>query len=141
LISTSITRISGILQLLGGLVLLFVPDVMLPRLIPGFPAGGAWLGQLLAAAWLGFAALNWLSQSALLGGIYGRAVVVGNATFYFVAALSLFKVITRQGVPPAFWLVFIPVAALACVYSWLMFRGPVERDLQTFRARSASRET
>ncbi|HEU0076918.1 MAG TPA: hypothetical protein VFQ76_04665, partial [Longimicrobiaceae bacterium] len=89
--STQVSRASAGLLLAGGLALLFAPDVVLPRLVPGFPAGGVWLGQLLAAAWLALAALNWLSRAALLGGIYGRPVVLCNAAFYFIAALVLLR--------------------------------------------------
>ena len=35
--STNISRASAILLVAGGMVLLFAPDVVLPRIIPGFP--------------------------------------------------------------------------------------------------------
>ena len=78
---------------------------MLPALVPGFPPDAAWLGQLLAAAWLGIAALNWLQRSALLGGIYGRATVSANVVVYVVSALSLLRALfgrtphSRYGLP------------------------------------------
>jgi hypothetical protein len=55
-----ISRASAIVLAGAGIALLFAGDDLLPRLISGFPSQGAWLGQLLAAAWLGIAALNWL---------------------------------------------------------------------------------
>ena len=118
---------------MGGLALLFASDVILPRLIPVLPAEAAWLGQLLAAAWLALAALNWLSQSALLGGIYGRPVVATNAVLYFIMAMVLLKIIARRDAPAALWLIVVPVVLFAGIYGWLLYRGPIERDFEIHR--------
>jgi hypothetical protein len=119
--------------MVGGLLFLFAADDILPRLIPAFPPSGAWLGQLLAAAWLGVAMLNWFSRSTLLGGIYGRAVVTTNAVLYFVSAMALLKIVTRPGISAAVWLLAVPFLLFAGVYGWLMFRGPFERDFEMHR--------
>jgi hypothetical protein len=132
-ISALLSRASAALLLLGGVALLFAPDVILPRLIPGFPAAGAWLGQLLAAAWLALAALNWLSRSLLLGGIYGRSVVLANAALYFVSALVLLRALVGREASAGLWVAFAPVALLAGAYVWLLLRGPAERDFQAHR--------
>jgi hypothetical protein len=134
LFSTQVSRASAGLLLVGGLALLFVPDAILPRLVPGFPAGGFWLGQLLAAALLALAVLDWLHRSALLGGIYGRPVVMSNAAFYFIAAMVLLRRMVGREAPVALWIVAVPVVVLAAVYVWLLRRGPVERDLEMYRA-------
>jgi len=112
-----------------GLVLLFASDALVPRVIPGFPESAAWFGQLLAAALLGLAVFTWFNRAALQGGIYGRPVVAANATFYFVSALTLLKVVTRSDSPRALWVVLVPVVIFAGLYVWLMYRGPFERDL------------
>ena len=119
--------------LLGGLALLFASDVILPHLVPAFPAAGAWLGQLVGAAWLAVAALDWLSRSALLGGIYGRPVVLTNAMLYFIAAMVLLKVVTRRDAPGALWVLIVPIVLFAAIYCWLLFRGPLERDFDIHR--------
>ncbi len=131
--STQVSRASAGLLLPGGLALLFVPDIVLPRLVPGFPPAGFWLGQLLAAALLALAALDWLHRSTLLGGIYGRPVVMSNATFYFIAAMVLLRRMVGREAPGALWIVAVPVVVLAAVYVWLLRRGPVERDLEMYR--------
>ena len=94
---------------------------------------GAWLGQLLGGAWLAVAALNWLSRSLLLGGIYGRPVVMANAVLYFVGMTALLKIIARPGAPAAVWLLAAPFVVFAAVYGWLLFRGPFERDFEAYR--------
>lgn len=117
--------------LLGGVALLFAADVILPHLVPGFPPSGAWLGQLLAAAWLAVGTLNWLSQSTLLGGIYGRPIVLANVALYFIAATVLGRVVARADAPAALWLLVVPAVLFTGIYGWLLFRGPPERDFAT----------
>jgi len=127
--SVLVSRVSALLLCIGGLALLFAPDAVLARLKPGFPTGAAWIGQLLGAAWLGLAALNWLSRSAILGGIYGRPVVVANFAVYFISCLAAVRAAERAGFPAAFWVVIVPAGVLAVVYGWLLLRGPTERDM------------
>jgi hypothetical protein len=129
MISSLLSRVSAALLLLGGGALLFASDVLLPALVQGFPPAAAWLGQLLGAALLGVAALNWLQRGAVLGGIYGRPVVFANFVLYFVSALSLLRALLGGGAPRALWLVFAPAAALAMAYGALLLRGPLDRPL------------
>jgi hypothetical protein len=124
-ISSALSRVSAsVLAVVGG-ALLFAPDALLPALAPGFPASALWLGQLLGAAWLGVAALNWLQRAAILGGIYGRPVVFANLLLYFVSALSLLRVVLGGG-PAVLWLMLVPMAAFAVAYGALLLRGPFD---------------
>lgn len=126
MISSLVSRVSAFLLLVGGAALLFAADELLPSLVPGFPPDAAWLGQLLAAAWLGLAALNWMQRAALLGGIYGRPVVFANVVAYLVGALSLLRALLDGTAPRAAWLVLVPLAVMALVYGALMLRGPFD---------------
>ena len=135
--ATHISRVSAFLLLVGGLALLFAADDILPRLITGFPATGAWLGQLLAAAWLGVATLNWLNRSLLLGGIYGRPVVATNAVLYFITATVLVKTASSSEGSVGIWILTVTAVLGAAVYAWLLYRGPFEHDL-TISRRSQS---
>ncbi|HET7620665.1 MAG TPA: hypothetical protein VFK39_02070 [Gemmatimonadaceae bacterium] len=119
--------------LAGGVVLLFAPDAVLPRLSPGFPVSALWLGQLLGAAWLGVAALNWLGRGALLGGIYGRPTVFANTALYFISALVLIRAATRAEAPAPLLVLAAPAVALALTYGWLLYRGPFEKELAARR--------
>jgi hypothetical protein len=126
-ISSLVSRVSAALLSLSGLVLLFASDVLLPAVVPGLPPAAAWLGQLLAAAWLGVAALNWLQRAAVLGGIYGRPIVLANLALYFVSALSLLRALLSAGTSSVLWLALAPSAVLAAVYGALLLRGPFDR--------------
>jgi hypothetical protein len=130
-ISTSIARSSAIVLFLSGAAMLFAADTILALLVPGYPSAGLWLGQLLAAALLGLGALNWFSQSTVLGGIYGRPVVMANVMFYLVSALGMLKASMRAGFPLALSLIAVVASVFAIVYGWLMMRGPFAQDLPT----------
>ncbi len=116
-----ISRINALVLLIAGVAMLFAPDVVLMSLVDNFPPSAFWLGQLLGAAWLGMAALSWLSRNAVLGGIYGRPVVMANFALHFISAMTL----VRTGV----MLLAIPALILAAVYGVLLFRGPLPGDM------------
>ena len=124
-ISSILSRTSAAALAVGGAAFLFAPDALLPALVPGFPPSAAWVGQLIAASWLGVAALNWLQRSAILGGIYGRPVVFANLVLYFVSALSLLRAVIGGG-PAALWVIVVPMAAFALAYGALLMRGPFD---------------
>jgi hypothetical protein len=126
--STQITRVSAAVLLTAGLALLFAPDVVLPRLIPAYPPTAHWLGQLLGAAWLGVAALNWGSRATILGGIYGRPIVLANLAIYFVGALVMLGAARRAELPGAVWTAVALAVVLAVTYVWLLWRGPSAKD-------------
>jgi hypothetical protein len=124
-ISAAVSRASALYLAIGGFVLLFAPDAVLPRLIPGYPSGGLWLGQLLGAAWLGMAALNWINRRLIIGGVYGRPVVLANAVHYFISAMVLVRAASR--VPEmSLLLTGLPAITLAVAYGALLFRGPFD---------------
>ena len=118
-----IARASAAVLAAAGISLLFAADVILPRVIQGFSPGASWIGQLLAAAWLGLAALNWLTRSSVLGGIYGRPIVLANTTLYFVSAMVLINAATRDG-SPAISTATAAASVMALLYGWLLFGGP-----------------
>lgn len=124
MISSVISHVSALVLGVAGVALLFASDVVLPRVVPGFPPGAAWLGQLLAAAWLGMAVNTWLRRGAILGGIYGRPVVLGNFAVYFMSALSLVRVLHADTAQAWLWWAFAVSALLAVSYAALLLRGP-----------------
>ena len=126
MISAFISRTSALWLGIAGFVLLFSPDAVLPRLISGYPSNGLWLGQLLGAAWLGLAALNWINRRLILGGVFGRPIVLANAVHYFISAMVLIRAAIHQ--PQAsVELMAIATITLAVAYGALLFRGPFDR--------------
>lgn len=106
--------------------MLFGADAALPAVIPLFPPSAAFLGQLIAAAWLALAAMNWQNRSLILGGIYGRPVVYANVVLYTITALGVIKAALAPGASPWLWLVVGPAGIFSLAYGVLLFRGPFD---------------
>src|SRR6185369_1661575 len=71
----------------AGAATLFAPAELLsaagsdPRLSP--------FVQLLGALYLGFGMADWTAKDSVIGGIYGRALALGNLVHFAVGAMSL----------------------------------------------------
>ncbi len=122
-----ISKVSALVLFVGGAILLFASDVILPHAAPDLPPSATWIGELIAAGWLAVAALNWLSRHAVLGGIYGRPVVITNLVLYFVTGTVLLRVSFEGPGTVLHWAAALLTLALAAVYGWLLVRGPIER--------------
>jgi hypothetical protein len=124
-ISSVLSHASAIILFAGGIVWLFAPDVAFARLGLPVPSSAEWIGQLLGGAWLAFAGLNWIQRRAILGGVYGRPIVLANLFNYFIGSMVLMKA-GQQGAGSA-WLLAVPFSALAVAYGALLFRGPFDK--------------
>lgn len=102
-----------------GVLLLFAPDEVGGML--GTPAGSAVLVQVLAAALLGFAVLNWIGRHHKLGGIYGRGIVASNQMHFTVGALVLVRHGFAASVSVAHWILAALYVVQALFFSQLMF--------------------
>jgi hypothetical protein len=109
----------------AALALIFAPELGLARFAVEPTAGALVLAQLYGAALFGLAITSWFARTMLLGGIYGRSIVVGGFAHALVGVLALFHAL-RASVGNAFlWGAFVVYAALAIWFGTLMFgRGP-----------------
>jgi len=108
---------------LVGIALLFAPEEVSAAMGQEGGATHALSVQLLGAAFIGFAASNWIVRHSPVGGIYGRAVVLGNQAFSLVGALALIG-----GFPakpgPALWILLFVFAGGAALHGVLLLHGP-----------------
>jgi hypothetical protein len=126
--SNVITTISALVLAVGGIVLLFGAQEILVRMLPGTTAGTAVLGQLVAAGWLAIAGLNWNQRQTIVGGIYGRPMVLANFALYMVTAFSLAHPAMAGGAPRVFGPLAVLFGAFALLYAMLLLRGPFGSD-------------
>ena len=97
------------------LAALGVAASFLPQEILQLDAGAATrftvvLVQICGALYLGFAALNWTAKGTLLGGVYGRPIVLANFAHFMIGGIALAKA-ALAGSPGTM------ILALAAVYS------------------------
>lgn len=75
-----------------GLVLSFAPEEALVYFQRSEAGAVPVMMQLTGALYLGFAFTNWTAKGSVLGGIYGRAIVMGNFLHFTMGALALLNV-------------------------------------------------
>jgi hypothetical protein len=119
LVTKAVTASAMVFAVLGLLLLFAAED--LSGLLGPEPTNHPLL-QLLGAALLGFAAMNWTARGAALGGIYGRAVVAGNQTHLTVGAILLFRWgFETASAHPWLWGLAVLYALGAGYFSYLTF--------------------
>ena len=81
------------------------------------------LVQVTAALYMGFAILNWTARGSVIGGIYGRPVVLGNFLhFAVVAALFIKASIVHQ--TAGLILITIAYTSFATWFGFVLFSHP-----------------
>ncbi|MGE5925817.1 MAG: hypothetical protein ACM357_00570 [Gemmatimonadota bacterium] len=123
---TSRPVLVGTAFLLGaaGLALLFAPGEVLSLLgVEGTSRVIAVLAQLLGSAWLGLAYGNWIARGLAIGGIHGRAIVIGNLVHATTAALVLARG-ALEGARPAVWVFVVLLGIVAGAFGRLLRTAP-----------------
>ena len=116
---------SAVLTGVIGIVATFAPDVVL-RSLGTTPAPAPMvLVQLLGAACMGYAMLNWTAQYNLIGGIYSRPVAIGNLLHFTAGGLALAKALPSLDAALWTWVVTGAYLALAAAFGVVMFRHPL----------------
>ena len=107
-----------------GLLLSFAPEETLAFM--GQPATGRVpvLLQLAGALYLGFAVMNWTAKGSVLGGIYGRAIVLGNLLHFTMGALALLKAAMATGLGMIVWVLTGIYAVFALLFGRMLFTHP-----------------
>lgn len=115
---------SALTMLLFGILLTFAPQEML-----GFGGGTTpWssvaIAQAAGSLYLGFAALNWMAQDNLIGGIYSRPVAVGNFFHFSAMVLTLTRTIAGGHHIPVLFAVTFLYLVLAASFGLVLFGSP-----------------
>lgn len=83
---------SSVFMALIGIVLIFGPDETLETLGQAPNTTLNLILQLTGALYFGFAMINWMAKTVLIGGIYAKPLSVGNFSHFLIAGLALIKV-------------------------------------------------
>ncbi len=107
-----------------GLALTFAPQEILHRFGSGATNWELTLAQLCGALYCGFALMNWTAKGMLLGGIYGRPVVIGNLVHFTMGALLLLKMSSAPSDEPIRWVLIAAYVVFAIGYGYVMMAHP-----------------
>lgn len=119
---------SALIMGVVGVLLQFIPREILNHF--GAPPTGisALLIQLTGALYLGFAMMNWMAKTVLIGGIYARPLAMGNFVHFLVGALALLKYgySSSSSTTVTVWLFAVVYSLLAILFGFVFFTHPMK---------------
>lgn len=115
----------------GSLALIFAPAEVASAMRVMDAAAVTLILQVYGAALFGLAMTGWMVRHSIVGGIFGRSYVVGNAAHAFVGAFALIRPATDVSAPWGLRIVTIAYCALALVFGYLMFAASPQSGLVT----------
>ena len=110
----------------AGVAASFLPDEIVHLAGSGANPLLAGIIQLAGALYLGFAMADWMARENLIGGIYGRPLLIANVVHFTVGALALGKIVLRGGLPQPALLLPIVYAVFAVAFGFALFGSPVK---------------
>ena len=105
-----------------GAVLNFAPQEVAAQVGVSGGAMATLVFQVLAGLLMGMGVVNWMSRGNLVGGIYGRAIALGNALQFVVGAFGLGRAI-GTGSPPMLSFLLGAYLLFAAGFLYVMFFG------------------
>lgn len=106
LLMTASAYIMGVL----GIIASFIPGEILRALGQASNDTLTLIVQITGALYFGFALMNWMAKSSLIGGIYSKPLSIGNFAHFAIAGMALIKVVINNSVTSKF------ILALAIIY-------------------------
>jgi ABC-type transport system involved in multi-copper enzyme maturation permease subunit len=84
--------------------------------------------QILGALYLGFAIMNWMAKTVLIGGIYSKPLSIGNFAHFVIAGLALVKCSTNSGTTSKYiWVLTVIYALFALLFGAVFFKNPKQK--------------
>ncbi|MEX0724371.1 MAG: hypothetical protein WD357_04795 [Gracilimonas sp.] len=120
---------SATLYLILGLGISFFPEVT-GRILGTASQSGLdlLLMKVVGALLFGFGVINLMARNSAIGGIYGRAIVLGNIMIALITGSQFLKyIISANEIEPHFWAITILFLLLFVSFLKLFFTPPVEQ--------------
>ena len=117
---------SAAFMALSGLATTFLPQEILNNLGLNSNAGAAVFIQVTGALYLGFAMMNWMAKSVLIGGIYARPLAMGNFLHFAAGAMALIKFAMAGASNAALWVAAASYAVFAIMFGKVIFTSPAK---------------
>lgn len=90
---------SSIFLALIALLCIFIPDEVLKNFTIDENEYVLLIIKVLGGLLFGFAITNWMSRTVIMGGIYGKALYMGNLAQFAVGGVALLKWNIKNGFP------------------------------------------
>ena len=83
--------------------------------------------QVTGALYIGFALMNWMAKTVLIGGIYARPLAMGNFAHFMIAGIALIKAAMNNSVSLYLWIIAIIYLIFAVLFGIVLFTSPVKK--------------
>lgn len=127
MISKVILTATAIVYGIHGVALLFASDLMAGLFGISLTKEMTIAAQFFAGALLGMAFINWYSRASIVGGIYGRPLVMMNMTYGLIAFLSSMRSAIDGYFNDFFWIEVVLHGILTFSFALLMYLPPDAR--------------
>jgi len=112
----------------AGILLTFVPELLVAALGLESSPAVLLLGQVLGGLYFGFAMLNWMLKDSVIGGIYNRPALVANLSHFVIAGLALLRLVLGGGAQPVWlWAAAAVYTLLGAGFGLLLLRHPMQK--------------
>jgi hypothetical protein len=115
---------SAIVTGLAGLAASFLPAEILKAIGGTADQLPTLFIQITGALYLGFAIMNWMAKTVLIGGIYAKPLGLGNFLHFTVAALALFKFAINNNASIYIWAATMAYSTFAILFGLVVFTSP-----------------
>lgn len=118
---------------IGGILFQFLPHEVLRY--NGIEAVGITpvVVQIIGALYVGFAVMNWMAKTVLIGGIYARPLAIGNFAHFMIGTFALLKYAysAQQSLP--IWIAAIIYAIFAVLFAIVFFTHPLKTEINSVK--------
>jgi hypothetical protein len=110
-----------------GLVATFLPKEILNSLGLSATETITLLVQVTGALYIGFAVMNWMAKTVVIGGIYARPLAMGNFAHFMIAAIALIKAASHNSGSHYLWIIAILYSIFAVLFGIVLVTNPVKK--------------
>jgi hypothetical protein len=116
--------ISALLMAVCGVLFQFIPHQILHLFNADSNGVLPLFVQIMGAMYLGFAMMNWMAKTVLIGGIYARPLAMGNFLHFTIGALALLKFAFSAPNLLVIWVLASIYLIFAILFAVVLFTHP-----------------
>ena len=117
---------SAVLLGITGILLTFLPEEILHQFDVVVSKPLRFLIEILGALYFGFAMLNWMTRTSIIGGLYNKPISVANFTHFFIAGIALLKgVMADPNLSVIIWAMTVVYIIFAVCFGIIFYKNPV----------------
>ncbi|MEO5499851.1 MAG: hypothetical protein ABIR31_00290 [Ginsengibacter sp.] len=81
--------------------------------------------QITGSLYFGFALINWMAKSYLMGGIYAKPLAIGNFAHFLIAGIAIVKAAVSNSITPKYIFILAIIYLLfAIAFGIVAFTNP-----------------